>query len=122
MTKQIQREMPFLQELKQAEFINESVVDGFRSYREAVIHCWTNRRRGKGMVEKLDQALCASVIGAYPSHFSRCVNEKSNAPMDLSPNLLPAFEAYTGNRAVTQYLAKITSITCLEEIQAKRAA
>lgn len=122
METKLQREMPFLQELKQAEFIDESTVSSFLSYRDAVIHCWTNRRKGKGMVEKLDQALCASVIGAYPSHFSRCVNEKSLSPMDLSPNLLPAFEAYTGNRAVTQYLAKITATTCLEEIQARRAA
>jgi hypothetical protein len=118
----MQREMPFLQELKQAEFINELTALNFKSYREAVIYCWANRRKGKGMAEKLDQALCASVIGAYPSHFSRCVNEKSNAPMDLSPNLIPAFEAYTGNRAVTQYLNRITATTGLEEIQALRAA
>jgi hypothetical protein len=122
MSAHIQKEMPFFLELKQAEFVKDSAVDALKSYREAVIYCWTNRRKGKGMAEKLDQALCASVIGAYPSHFSRCVNDKSNAPMDLSPNLIPAFEAYTGNRAVTQYLAKITAITCLEEIQAKRAA
>lgn len=118
----MQREMPFLQELKQAEYIDASYVDGFSSYRDAVLFCWENRRKGKGMVERLDQALCASIIGLHAPHFSRCVNRKTKSPMDLKTDLLPAFEAYTGNRAVTQYLSKITSTTSLEEIQARMAA
>jgi hypothetical protein len=122
MNSKVQTEMPFFMELRQAEFLNESMINKINSYRTAVIYCWQHRRKGKGMAERLDQALCASVIGAYPSHFSRCVNEKSLSPMDLSPDLLPAFEAYTGNRAVTQYLARITATTCLEEIQAMRSA
>lgn len=118
----MQREMPFLQELKQAEYVDTSAIQQFDSYREAVLYCWKNRRKGKGMVERLDQALCASIIGLHAPHFSRCVNKKTKSPMDLKADLLPAFEAYTGNRAVTQYLSRITVTTSLEEIQAKRAA
>lgn len=118
----MQREMPFFQELKQAEYIDSRHVEQFETYREAVMYCWKNRRKGKGMVERLDQALCASIIGIHAPHFSRCVNAKTKSPMDLKTDLVPAFEAYTGNRAVTQYLSRITATTSLEEIQAARAA
>jgi len=118
----MQREMPFLLELKQAEYVDISHIQQFNSYRDAVLYCWENRRKGKGLIEKKDQALCSYTIGLYSSHFSRCVNPKSKSPMDLKADLLPAFEAYTGNRAVTQYLSRITSTTLLEEIQAARAA
>ncbi len=118
----MQREMPFFQELKQAEYVDASHVDGFCTYRDAVMYSWENRRKGKGLVESQDQSLCASIIGIHAPHFSRCVNPKTKSPMDLKTDLLPAFEAYTGNRAVTQYISKITSTTSLEEIQARRAA
>jgi hypothetical protein len=118
----MQREMPFFQELKQAEYVDASHIEQFSSYREAVVYCWKNRRKGKGLVERLDQTLCASIIGLHAPHFSRCVNPKTKSPMDLKTDLLPAFEAYTGNRAVTQYLNKITYSTSFEEIQARRAA
>lgn len=118
----MQREMPFFQELKQAEFVDESVIDSFCSFRDAVIWSWENRRKGKGMVDRKDQAMCAMVIGMHPPHLSRCVNKFTKSPMDMQSDYLPAFEAYTGNRAITQYLNRITYTTSLEQIQAKRAA
>lgn len=118
----MQMEMPYFLALKEAYYIDESIVYKFNDYREAVIWCWDNRVKGKCLVERLDQSLCASVIGLHAPHFSRCVNAKTKSPMKLDPDLLPAFESYTGNRAVTQYLSRITSTTSLEEIQARRAA
>lgn len=118
----MQREMPFFQELKQAEYVDSSHIAGFKSYRDAVIYCWKNRRKGKGLVEALDQSLCASIIGLHAPHFSRCVNPKAKSPMELKADLVPAFEAYTGNRAITQYINMINHTTSMEEFQARRAA
>lgn len=101
------------------EFVPQSVVDGFTSYRDAVIWCWENRKV-RSNDEKFDQSLCANKIGLYAPHMSRCVDPNSKAPMNLSPDLAAAFEDYTGWNGVIQYIAKIGGLTIFEQIMAER--
>lgn len=108
--------------LKDAVFISDEKVKAFSSYREAVIWSWKNRRQGYGMNDKTLQSWICSNFGYIPSHFSRSVNEFTASPMDLKADFIGTFESITGNRAITQYLARITQTTSLEEIQAIRAA
>jgi hypothetical protein len=117
---QQQKEMPWLMQLEQANWVDQSVVHSWKSYREAVMWCWRNRPANRGRNEVYDQAMCARVLGCHAPHFSRFVNPNTKSPMDLKPDLVPAFEAYTGWRGITQYQAKVGAITLLEEIQAAR--
>lgn len=118
----MQKDFGGLFSLKDAVFIDDSQVDSFASYRDAVIWSWQNRRDGYGMNDKTLQSWICSNFGYIPSHFSRAVNDFTKSPMDLKADFIATFEAITGNRAVTQYLSKITQITPLEQIQARRAA
>jgi hypothetical protein len=101
------------------QFVPQSVVDGFTSYRDAVLWCWKNRKASTND-EKLDQSLCANKIGLYTPHMSRCVDPNSKAPMNLPPDLAAAFEGYTGWNAIIQYIAKIARMTIVEQIIAER--
>lgn len=118
----MQKEFTFLRPLETANYIDDSIVRSFKSYREAVIYSWTNRTLGKGKSEPADQSMFASNVGYVPSHFSRCVNPYTKSPMDLKADFIATFEAYTGNRAVTQYCNMVTHTTSLEQIQAARLA
>jgi hypothetical protein len=111
--------MPFYGTLKPPQFAPGRSVEGFESYREAVIWCWENRVNS-GAGEKLDQSLCANQIGLHTPHMSRCVNRFSNAPMNLSPDLVPGFEAFCGWRAVSQYMAKVSQLTFMEQVIAEK--
>ena len=117
----IQREMPFFMATAPARFAPPVLVDAFATYRDAVVWCWENRpQRGKN--EPDDQALFARNAGVHAPHMTRFVSKRTKAPMDLRPDLINEFEAYTGWRGVTQYLAKRSNVTLMEEVIARRAA
>lgn len=118
----MQKDFGGLFSLKDALFIDDVTVDSFDSYRDAVLWSWNNRRDGYGMNDKTLQSWICSNFGYTPSHFSRAVNEFTKSPMDLKADFIATFESITGNRAVTQYLSKLTQTTSLEQIQARRAA
>jgi len=62
-------------------------------------------------------------FGVHAPHMSRFVNPDSKAPMELHPDLIPDFESYTGWRGITQYLARISKVTLMEQvIEARRTA
>lgn len=108
--------MPWRDSLTPPQFAPKYAIDSFESYRDAVIWCWENREK-QGAGKKMDQALCADRIGMYAPHFSRCVDPDSKAPMNLPPDLIPLFEAYTGWRAISQFLAAKAQMTYVEEMQ-----
>jgi hypothetical protein len=115
-----QREMPFFKHLKAPRFAPQSVIAGFGSYRDAVVWSWENRVN-VGAGEKMDQAMCANLLGLHTPHMSRCVNRDSSAPMNLSPDYLPSFEAFCGWYAVSQYIASRAQMTFMEQVLAERA-
>jgi len=116
-----QREIPIVGAVSEASFASKAVISGFKSYREAVQWCWQNRPC-HGMTEQEDQSLCARVLGLHAPHMSRCLNPNTKAPMKLDPDMLPAFESYTGWRAASQYLAACANLTFIEELMEERKA
>lgn len=117
----MQREMPFMQSLPKAAWVPSEVVTGWKTYRDAVIWCWLNRARNS-RDDIGDQAMFSRASGAHRPHVSRMLNQHTKAPMDLPPDLIPSFEAFTGWRGITQYLAGIGNTTVMEQVIAERAA
>lgn len=117
----MQREMPFLEALRNAEWVGDSEVTGWDSYRSAVLWCWEHRKRNSRDAAG-DQSMFARASGAHAPHVSRWLNPHTRAPMDLPADLIPEFEAFCGWRGVTQYLAHKAQITPMEEVIARRAA
>ena len=117
----VQREIVVLSGTKPARWLSETDVRALESYREAVIWCWKNRPR-RGLNEPDDQAMFARLAGVHAPHMSRYVCLTTKAPMDLKPDLIPEFEAYTGWRGITQYLAHKAGITVMEHVIAVRSA
>jgi len=117
----MQREMPFLESLPKAAWVPSAIVTGWTDYRSAVIWCWLNRARNS-RCEIGDQAMFARASGAHRPHVSRYFNRGTKAPMDLPPDLVPSFEAFTGWRGITQYMAGIGNTTVMEQVIAQRAA
>jgi hypothetical protein len=115
----IQREMPFLAGLGKPRFVAPEIVAAWGSYREAVVWCWESRIN-TGAGEKTDQAMCANQLGMHTPHMSRCVNPDAAAPMNLSPECLPGFEAFCGWHGVSQYLARRKQMTFMEQILDER--
>lgn len=115
----IQREIPVLSRAMPSKWLSDADVRAFESYREVVIWCWKNRPR-RGLNDPDDQAMFARLAGVHAPHMSRYVSLNSSAPMDLKPDLIPEFEAYTGWRGITQYLAHKAGITVMEHVIAKQ--
>lgn len=122
-----QREMPFFTEVPPAEWVAHEVVSNWATWREAVLWCWKHRPY-RGMNETGDQATfrhyCAKVyrLPVHAPHVSRWVNPTTKAPMDLPPDLVAAFESFTGYRGLTQFFARKAKCTVFEEMQARFAA
>ncbi|MCP4615983.1 MAG: hypothetical protein GY844_06065 [Bradyrhizobium sp.] len=117
----MQREMPFLEALPRAKWVPDVVVKGWASYRDAVVWCWQNRRRNS-RDEIGDQSMFARSSGAHRPHVSRMLNPHTKSPMDLPPDLTPSFEAFSGWRGITQYMAHIGHTTVMEQVIAERNA
>lgn len=96
----MQREMPFLESLPKAAWVPSAVVTGWATYRDAVLWCWLNRARNSR----------SEIGGLNPFSFRAC------------SGLVPSFEAFTGWRGVTQYMAGIGNTTVMEQVIAQRAA
>jgi hypothetical protein len=87
------------------------------SYREAVLACWALRRdRGDGA-----QSACARFIGAQVSHMSAYLSEDPDK-RDMPAKFIHAFEVWCGNTAISQFLARGSKLTVVEEFQARAIA
>lgn len=117
----VQREIPVFSRAMSSKWLSETDVRAFDSYREVVIWCWKNRPR-RGLNEPDDQAMFARLCGVHAPHMSRYVCITTKAPMDLKPDLIPEFEAYTGWRGVTQYMAHKGGVTIMEHVIASKSA
>lgn len=108
-------------------WVDQKTVNAWATWRDAVLWCWEHRP-ARGMNENGDQAtfrlLCvrAYKVPVHAPHVSRWVNPKTKAPMDLPPDLVSAFEEFTGWHGLTQFFNRKAKTTCLEEMQARLAA
>jgi len=122
-----QTEFFFPHSLKQSQWVDQSVVRAWGTWRDAVLWCWENRVHGTGSDDG-DQAafrlFCKRLYKArvHAPHVSRWFNPKTKAPMDLPPDLVAAFESFTGWRGLTQRFNRAAETTCLEEMQARMSA
>lgn len=69
-----------------------------------------------------DQSTFARNAGVHAPHMCRFVSGHTKAPMDLRPDLIPTFEAYTGWRGITQYLSIASGVTVMEQVISERKA
>lgn len=122
-----QTEFFFPYSLKQSKWVEPSAVRAWSTWREAVLWCWENRVHGTGSDDG-DQAafrlFCKRYYKArvHAPHVSRWFNPKTKAPMDMPPDLVAAFESFTGWRGLTQRFNRAAETTCLEEMQARMSA
>ena len=113
--------------VRNPSWVDAETVKSWPTWRDAVLWCWENRP-DRGMNEIGDQAtfrlLCvrAYKINVHAPHVSRWVNPLTKAPMDLPPDLVSAFEEFTGWHGLTQFFNRKAKTTCLEEMQARMAA
>lgn len=116
-----QRELALLAELPRAKYVPVETVKTWAAYRDAVVWCWSNQRFHMGQ-DKRRQLLFADAAGVHPPHMSRCVKPDSFAPMNLTPDVIPEFEAFTGWRGVSQWLAMQGQQTLMEQVIQERSA
>jgi hypothetical protein len=116
-----QAEMPWFQVLPKIGFVSDEVVRTWTCKRDAVAWCWANRPK-RGMNEPDDQSMCARFVGMHAPHMSRCLNQRTRAPMDMQSQYVKLFEQYTGWRGISQFEMRDRGLTIMEEVIAQRAA
>jgi len=113
----MQRELPLLGRLDGPSVVPPQLIAGL-SYREAVRLCWQLRR-----IKKATRAMLAAECDLYAPHITDYLNpDDEKHRRDLPAHAIPAFEAFTGNTAVSQWIASAARLTVLEEVQAMKAA
>lgn len=113
----MQRELPLLGRLDGPSVVPPQLIAGL-SYREAVRLCWQLRR-----IKKATRAMLAAECDLYAPHITDYLNpDDEKRRRDLPAQAIPAFEAFTGNTAVSQWIASAARFTVLEEMQAMKAA
>ena len=96
--------------------VPHSSIAGCKTYREAVKLCWDLRR-----VRNMTRRGLAEEAGLYPPHVSCYLNDNDRS-RDLPGSAVRGFEWACGNTAISQWHAMNAQLTCLEEMQAVRAA
>lgn len=69
----------------------------------------------------MTRARLAEEAGLYAPHVSCCLNDNDRS-RDLPGSAVRGFEWACGNTAISQWHALNAQLTCLEEMQAARAA
>jgi len=122
-----QREFFFPYALPKSKWVDAAEVTTWEAWREAVLWCWENRPV-QSMQKNGDQSTfrhyCEKEYGlrVHAPHVSRWLNRDTDAPMDLPPDFVSAFESFTGWHGLTQFFNRKAKTTCLEEMQARLAA
>lgn len=109
-----QRELPLLQAIDGPVAVPSHIVSSAKTYREAVRLCWAIRR-AKG----LRAADLGRDHGFTRQHVSDYLNaDDKPSRRDLPAAMVDQFEEVCGNRLISQWLARQSGLTVLEEVQA----
>ena len=112
-----QKQLPLLGRMDGPSVVPPNLLNGL-SYRQVVRLCWQLRR-----VKNATRAMCAAECDLYASHVSDYLHEDDGKHRrDLPASCIPAFEAFCGNTAISQWVAAGARLTVVEEIQAMRLA
>lgn len=95
--------------------VPDSMVKTCQSYRDAVRLCWALRR-----VKAMTSLTLAEAAGFPTNHRSDYLSDDEDR-RELPAKYITSFEAVSGNTAITQWLAKQSKLTILEELQARAA-
>jgi hypothetical protein len=99
-----------------ARFLPKEAIAACASFRDAVCLAWEHRAlRGmtqRTLAEKLE------IAGSHMSNMlSREAVDRHGKPrQDLPARYIAEFEREVGNRAVSQYLARLAALTLMEEV------
>jgi hypothetical protein len=102
-------------------FVPDALVNECKSFRDACHLAWTYRSRKNLTFSHL----VVEIDGLYASHASEYfaanpVSSKGKQLRDLPAKHVAAVEAQLGNRAISQYMARVGRLTLLEEVIAAR--
>ena len=112
-----QMQLPLLGRLDGPSVVPPQYIQSL-SYRQAVRLCWQLRR-----VKNATRAMAAAECGLYASHVSDYLHtDDDKHRRDLPAHAIPAFEAFCGNTAISQWIAMNAKFTVVEEMQAMKVA
>ncbi len=111
-----QQSLPFLTVYTGPRLVDLEVVDACPSYRDAVRACWEFRTR-----PQMTRRLLASEVGLYPSHLTDYLSGDP-AKREMPAKYINDFEIACGNRMVSQWLARRSNLTILEQYTQQRRA
>lgn len=109
-----QMPLPMLTYYQAPAMVDTGLVDAAPTYREAVRRCWAMRTRTQMTKRQL-----AEEVGCYASHITDYLSEDPGK-RDLPARHIAAFEACCGNRFISQWIARKSELTVLEEFVAQR--
>lgn len=111
-----QLHLPLLCRLDAPSVVPPSLIASCKSYRAVVKLCWELRR-----IKNMTRSRLAEEAGLYPPHVSCYLNDNDRS-RDLPGSHVRGFEWACGNTAISQWHAMNAQLTCLEEMQAVKAA
>lgn len=112
------RELPLIGRLDGPKAVPMHTVAECKSYRDAVRAAWELRR-----VRGMKKAMLAHFAELTPQHVSDYLAPDDNpGRRDLPAEAISRFEYAVGNTLVSQWLARQSNLTVLEEMQATRMA
>lgn len=109
-----QMPLPMLTYYEAPVMVDAVQVDAAKTYRDAVRACWDKRNR-----PNLTKRQLAEEVGCYPSHVTDYLSADASK-RDLPARHIAEFEAACGNRFVSQWIARRSELTVLEEFVAQR--
>lgn len=107
--------LPMLTYYQGPELVDASVIEGVKTYREAVRLCWLLRKR-----KNLTKRMLAEEAGLYASHVNDYLSE-SDTKRELPARYINKVELACGNRAISQWVIGQASLTILETLLRKAA-
>lgn len=112
------RELALIGRLDGPAAVPMQTVSLCNTYRDAVRMAWKLRR-----IPGMTKAMLAHFAQLTPQHVSDYLAADDNAGRrDLPAEAISRFENAVGNTLVSQWLARQSKLTVLEEMQATRAA
>jgi hypothetical protein len=106
--------LPMLTYYEAPKMVDSALVDACPSYRDAVRKCWDMRSR-----TRMTRRQLAEESGCYASHITDYLSD-DYAKRDLPARYIAAFEGACGNRFISQWIARRSELTVLEEFVAQR--
>ncbi len=106
--------LPMLTYYEAPVMVDVAMVAAAATYRDAVRACWERRKRPNMTKRQL-----AEEVGCYASHITDYLSA-DDAKRDLPARHIAEFECACGNRFISQWIARRSELTVLEEFVAQR--